>query len=87
MIWALARQGRNFQVGGSDPRSADGMIDSGPYSLIRHPMYTGALSIALGISCLLQSAVYLAIFIVYLVLIILLIPGEEDGLRRVYGER
>jgi len=86
MAWALVRMGKNFQVGGSAPRTGDSMITGGPYGIIRHPMYAAALIIALGIACLIQSLVYLVIFIIYLVLIILIIPGEEQGLRLTYGE-
>jgi protein-S-isoprenylcysteine O-methyltransferase Ste14 len=55
MAWALITLGRNYQLGGSAPRSEDKMVMAGPYKLIRHPMYTGALSISwciLHLSCL-----------------------------------
>jgi protein-S-isoprenylcysteine O-methyltransferase Ste14 len=41
----------------------------------------------LGLAFLIQSLAYLGAFFVYLVLIVLLIPVEEEGLRRAYGER
>ncbi len=50
-------------------------------------MYTAALSIALGLACLIQSWICLAVFCIYLVLIGLLIPVEEDGLQKAYGEQ
>jgi protein-S-isoprenylcysteine O-methyltransferase Ste14 len=50
-------------------------------------MYTAALSIALGLALVTQSAACLAVFCTYLVLIFLLIPAEEEGLRQAYGER
>ena len=87
MAWALISLGGNYQLGGSTPRSEDTMVMNGPYTLVRHPMYTAALSIALGLACLTQSLACLFVFCVYLVLILLLIPVEEDGLRQVYGER
>ena len=87
MIWALTKLGHYYQVGGTLPRMADRMIIDGPYGLIRHPMYTAALSISLGLACLIHSLIYFVIFIVYLVLIILLIPDEETGLRQVYGKQ
>lgn len=85
MGWALIHLGRNYQLGGSDPRAGDAMVQKGPYALIRHPMYAAALCIALGISCLTQSLVCLGAFLFYLVLILLLIPIEEASLTRVYG--
>jgi protein-S-isoprenylcysteine O-methyltransferase Ste14 len=87
MGWALVSLGRNYQLGGSAPRVGDAMVVSKPYGLIRHPMYTAALSIALGLAFLTQSAACLAVFCTYLVLILLLIPREEEGLRQAYGER
>ena len=87
MVWALIRLGSNYQVGGSIPRPADEMVMDGPYGLVRHPVYTAALLISLGLACLTQSLACLAVFGVYLFLIVLLIPVEEEGLRRVYGKR
>jgi protein-S-isoprenylcysteine O-methyltransferase Ste14 len=87
MAWALITLGRNYQLGGSGPRSEDKMVIDGPYKLVRHPMYTAALSISLGLACLIQSGAFFCVFCIYLVLIFLLIPVEEDGLRRAYGEQ
>jgi protein-S-isoprenylcysteine O-methyltransferase Ste14 len=87
MAWALITLGRNYQLGGSTPRSEDKMVTGGPYGLIRHPMYTAALSISLGLACLIQSWAFLCVFSIYLVLIFLIIPVEEEGLRKVYGEQ
>jgi protein-S-isoprenylcysteine O-methyltransferase Ste14 len=85
MAWALITLGRNYQIGGNPPLASSVMIISGPYRLIRHPMYSAALFISLGLACLVQSLAYLAVFIIYLVLIIFLIPFEEEGLHRAYG--
>jgi protein-S-isoprenylcysteine O-methyltransferase Ste14 len=87
MAWALVRLGGNYQLGGSSPRDADEMVVAGPYRLVRHPMYAAALSIALGLACLVQSLAFFAVFCIYLVLIARLIPAEEEKLRRAYGER
>lgn len=86
MAWALIKLGNNYQVGGSAPRVVDEMIGNGPYRLCRHPMYTAALCISLGLALLIQSLAFFSVFAIYLVLIILLIPVEEEGLRRAYGK-
>jgi protein-S-isoprenylcysteine O-methyltransferase Ste14 len=86
MAWALIRLGLNYQLGGVDPRSSDRMVINGPYRFIRHPMYTAALCIALGLALLIQSTACFAAFCIYVVLIILLIPYEEENLIRAYGE-
>jgi protein-S-isoprenylcysteine O-methyltransferase Ste14 len=87
MAWALVRLGRNYQVGGNLPRAADDMVMVGPYRFVRHPMYIAALCISLGLTCLIQSVAFLSVFCIYVVLIILLVPAEEEGLRRAYGEQ
>jgi protein-S-isoprenylcysteine O-methyltransferase Ste14 len=85
--WALVRLGRNYQVGGNSPRAADEMVIVGPYRFVRHPMYIAALCISLGLACLIQSLAFLSVFCIYVVLITLLVPAEEEGLRRAYGEQ
>jgi protein-S-isoprenylcysteine O-methyltransferase Ste14 len=87
MGWALITLGRNYQLGGSLPRSEDKMVAEGPYRLVRHPMYTSALSISLGLACLIQSWAFFGVFCIYLLLILGLVPVEEDGLRKAYGEQ
>jgi protein-S-isoprenylcysteine O-methyltransferase Ste14 len=87
MAWALVSLGKNYQLGGSAPRSEDRMILDGPYRLIRHPMYASALSISLGLSFLIQSWAFLLVFGVYLLLIVLLMPLEEERLLNAYGEK
>jgi protein-S-isoprenylcysteine O-methyltransferase Ste14 len=87
MAWALIRLGHVYQLGGSAPRVVDKMIVVGPYRFVRHPMYTAVLCISLGLACLIQSLAFFAVFCIYLVLIVLLIPVEEKALQRVYGEQ
>lgn len=87
MAWALITLGRNYQLGGSAPRPEDKMISDGPYSLIRHPMYTAALSISLGLAFLIQSGAFMGVFFIYLALITPLIVTEENALRKTYDEQ
>ena len=87
MTWALFTLRGNYQVGGNAPRASDELVTRGPYRFVRHPMYAAALCISLGLACLTQSLVYFCMFCVYVLLVLLLIPLEEDTLRRAYGER
>lgn len=87
MAWALLSLGRNYQLGGTAPRDTDEMIIAGPYRMIRHPMYAAALSISFGLTCLVQSFAFLSVFCIYLVLIFLMIPLEEEGLQQAYREK
>jgi len=50
-------------------------------------MYTAALSISLGLACLVHSWACFGLFCIYLVLIMLLIPMEECELLAAYGEQ
>lgn len=85
MAWALVVLGRNYQLGGLAPRPGDTMVVTGPYRWIRHPMYAAALCIAIGLACIVQSWVLVAVFLAYLVLVLMLIPAEEAALRAAYG--
>jgi protein-S-isoprenylcysteine O-methyltransferase Ste14 len=86
MAWALITLGHVYQLGGSAPRGVDKMIVVGPYRFVRHPMYIAVLCISLGLAGLIQSWAFFAVFCIYLVLIVLLIPVEEAVLQRAYGE-
>jgi protein-S-isoprenylcysteine O-methyltransferase Ste14 len=86
MAWALITLRRNYQLGGCAPRSGDRLVVDGPYRVIRHPMYASALSISLGLACMVISLAFLGVFCIYLALILPLIRMEEDGLRKAYGE-
>ncbi len=87
MAWALLTLGRFYQLGGSAPRSSDHFVTSGPYALVRHPMYAAALSIALGLSLAIQSAAFFVVFLSYVALMVGLIPLEERELQKAYGNR
>jgi protein-S-isoprenylcysteine O-methyltransferase Ste14 len=87
MAWALTGLRSNYQLGGSLPRDTDRLVIVGPYRLVRHPMYAAALYISLGLSFLTQSLACFAVFCIYLVLILLLIPVEEEGLQQAYGSQ
>jgi protein-S-isoprenylcysteine O-methyltransferase Ste14 len=87
MAWALATLRRNFQVCGNPPRNSDQLVTRGPYRLVRHPMYTGAVCVSFGLACLTRSLVYFGVFCLYVLLVLLLVPSEERGLQRAYGGR
>lgn len=86
MMWALLTLRSRYQLGGVAPRARDALVVDGPYALVRHPMYAAALAMALGLALALQSPVCLGVFAVYVVMLLRLMPLEEAGLRRAYGE-
>ena len=86
MMWALLALRSRYQLGRMAPRPRDGLVSDGPYALMRHPMYAAALAMALGLALALQSLACLGVFGVYVVMLMLLMPLEEAGLRSAYGE-
>ena len=61
-------------------------VDSGVYSLVRHPMYLGGLMILFGFLFLKFSLIAFAIWVVYFVLCDWMASYEERDLLRVLGE-
>jgi protein-S-isoprenylcysteine O-methyltransferase Ste14 len=86
-VMGVDHTGPQLSVGRKYPRSEDQIVMDGPYKLMRHPMYTAALSISLGLACLTQSWGFFCVFCIYLVLIFLLVPMEENGLQKAYGDK
>ncbi len=86
MCWALVTMRGHFQVMGKTPRPTDRLLLSGPYGLVRHPMYTSVLCLSLGLAFVTQSLAIFALFWVHVWLILHLVTFEEEGLRRVYGD-
>ena len=87
MCWALVAMRGHFQLLGKTPRPTDRLLVSGPYGLVRHPMYTSVLCLSLGLAFLTRSLALFTLFWIYLGLILSLVVLEEDGLRRAYGEQ
>jgi protein-S-isoprenylcysteine O-methyltransferase Ste14 len=46
ILWSLARLGRRFGIGPADR----GLVVSGPYRFVRHPLYSGELLLRLALS-------------------------------------
>jgi len=87
MSWALVTMRGHFQILAKPPRPTDRVLFSGPYRLVRHPMYTSVLCLSLGLALLTQSLAIFTIFWIYLRLILSLVAYEEEGLQRAYGEK
>ncbi len=85
MCWALVTMRGHFQVMGKAPRPKDRLCSSGPYRLVRHPMYTSCLCLSLGSAFFTQSLAVFALFWVQAGLVLSLIAFEEEGLLRAYG--
>jgi protein-S-isoprenylcysteine O-methyltransferase Ste14 len=53
------------------------VIDTGPYAIVRHPMYSGALALVAGIPLALGSLVGLVTFVPFVAVIVARLLGEE----------
>ena len=77
----------DIQVLGNSPRPQDRLLSSGPYRLVRHPMYASVLGQSLGLALLTQSVAIFTLFWIYLKIMLSLVAYEEKGLRQAYGEK
>jgi protein-S-isoprenylcysteine O-methyltransferase Ste14 len=75
-----------FQPGGFAPRSQDPLVTRGIYSLVRNPLNAGVLSVTLGLALVVQSLFVMALFIIYLILVLRVISIEENQLSEAFGE-
>jgi protein-S-isoprenylcysteine O-methyltransferase Ste14 len=75
-----------FQPGGFAPRSQDPLVTWGIYSLVRNPLNTGVLSVTLGLALVVQSVFVIALFIIYLMLVLRVLSIEENHLSVAFAE-
>ena len=58
-VWSLRSLGRNVSV----IAQARGLVDSGPYRWVRHPLYTGEIASSLGLAVTAGSLAALAVWL------------------------
>jgi protein-S-isoprenylcysteine O-methyltransferase Ste14 len=61
-IWARVTLGRNWSVEVTFKQDHE-LIESGPYALVRHPIYTGLLTMALGTVLVIGRMLAVALFV------------------------
>ncbi len=70
-------------LGGRKERA---LVNEGPYSMVRHPLYLGSLLIGLGAGLFLESIAFeLAVIVVALIYAVATVPVEEQVLRSRHG--
>lgn len=67
-------------------RKATGLVTSGAYSIVRHPIYSGTLSCFLGLGLLMNAMVSLLYLPVSVCLYYLMTVYEEMGLKEAYPD-
>jgi protein-S-isoprenylcysteine O-methyltransferase Ste14 len=88
--WVLFLTGGVFRFWASlyiGSRKASAVIQEGPYSICRHPLYFGSFLLALSAGFIMQSVVLIgAILLVSLVYFGITLPREEAALIGVFGQ-
>lgn len=80
-LWAVLVLGRSFSTVVSVD-SVEGLIQKGPYKLIRHPAYTGALLTIVSLGIAMNSWIAsLLILLLFLIIYIYRIRIEEKALK------
>jgi protein-S-isoprenylcysteine O-methyltransferase Ste14 len=76
-IWARVHLGRNWS-GVPSLKEDHELITSGPYSFVRHPIYTGAITALFGTALALGSLFWYIFFLAISIMFIWRIPVEEQ---------
>ncbi|HUL42795.1 MAG TPA: isoprenylcysteine carboxylmethyltransferase family protein [Bacteroidota bacterium] len=84
-IFSVFRE-NSYTSGIIEIASRQHVISSGPYSIVRHPMYSGALALLVATPVALGSWWSLLLAVPMLILIILRVVDEEQLLRRNLSE-
>ena len=84
-VWAAAVLGRQFSEHVTIQDNHQ-LITTGPFRVLRHPRYLGAILYTLGIAIVFRSWVGYAGWLVYVVFILYRIPAEERLLAGEFGD-
>jgi len=82
-IWARVHLGKNWGMPMS-LREGHALVTSGPYRLVRHPIYTGAIAAMLGSA--LVSPIWSVIFVLFTAYFVYSATREEKMMVQQFGE-
>lgn len=84
--WGILELGKQF-TRDVQVRAEDRIVSSGPFRILRHPLYTGLLLIVLGFSLYMNSiAGFLIVWVVFLPFLLRRIRLEEEMLKQGFGK-
>jgi protein-S-isoprenylcysteine O-methyltransferase Ste14 len=81
LVWLVFRQ-NSFTASTIQVAKGQSLVDTGPYALVRHPMYTGSLVMMLGIPLALASWWGIAAFAALKLVVVWRLLDEERFLAR-----
>lgn len=84
-IWARVHLGRNWS-GVPSIKQDHELVTSGPYRLVRHPIYTGMITALLG-TAFVDGLPWLAAFVIFGVIFIMRIPVEERFMVQLFPDQ
>ena len=84
LSWALHRLGRNLTISIATKRDHE-LITSGPYSWVRHPLYSAGMIASVGVALLMANWFVAVAAAVFWSLIMYRTPMEEERLIATFG--
>ncbi len=84
LAWAETELGRQFSPQ-LQLRQAHKLITTGPYTRIRHPLYTGIYAFGLGLALVSANWFFVAFFVISLVGMGMRVPKEEKMMVEQFG--
>lgn len=85
-VWARLHLGTNWSQAVTIKQDHE-LITSGPYAVVRHPIYTGLLAGFLGTAVALAEIRGLLAFVMIAVALLFKLRLEEEFMRRQFGQR
>ena len=86
IIWVQLELGRQFSPQ-LQLRQEHQLITSGPYSRVRHPLYTALFGFGLSLALVSANLFFVGFFVLSLVGLVLRVPKEEGMLLEQFGEQ
>ena len=84
-IWARRQLGANWS-GVPSLKKGHTLITSGPYSFVRHPIYTGLLFGVIGSALVLGTLASLIVISLTIIMVLIRIPQEEGLMKGEFGD-